>query len=235
LVIRYDQRDTGRSVTYEPGAPEYTGADLVRDAVGILDVQEVVAAHIVGMSMGGGLAEWIAIAFPERVASLTLVSTGPGSGDDLPPMSDELRSVFDDPPPDPDWSDREAVVESVVEGWRPYGGTHPFDESRLREIAERAFDRSTCIESSMKNHWLIESGGDAPGRGALREIRAPTLVVHGTADPFFPVAHGEALAREIPHARLLLLEGMGHGYPPEWTWETFVAALLGRLESSTAV
>ncbi len=225
-VIRYDQRDTGRSVTYEPGSPGYTGADLVGDAVGILDALRVDAAHVVGMSMGGGLAQWLAIAHPGRVATLTLVSTSPGSGDDLPPMSDDLRAQFDDPPPDPDWTDRDAVVEATVAAWRPYAGSRPFDEDAIRRIARRVFDRSANIESSVKNHWLIESGEGAPGRAALPEITAPTLVVHGTADPFFSLAHGEALAREIPNARLLPIEGMGHGYPPGWAWDTFVPALL---------
>jgi pimeloyl-ACP methyl ester carboxylesterase len=78
----------------------------------------------------------------------------------------------------------------------------------------------------MKNHWLTDSGDGAPGRKDLRKIGARTLVVHGTADPFFPLPHGEALAREIPNARLLPLEGMGHGYPPEWTWDVFIPALL---------
>jgi pimeloyl-ACP methyl ester carboxylesterase len=225
LVIRYDQRDTGRSVTYEPGAPEYTGADLVDDAIGILDSLDVGAAHVVGVSMGGGMAQWLAIAYPERVASLTLVSTSPGSGNDLPPMSDELRSVFANPPSDPDWSDRETVVEHIVDDWAPYVGSVSPGEARLREIAGRVFDRSRNLESSMKNHWLIESGG-SPGRARLREITAPTLVVHGTEDPLFPYPHAEALAREIPMARLLPLEGMGHGYPPQETWDVFVPALV---------
>src|SRR5262245_32951083 len=145
-VVRYDQRDTGRSIVYEPGAPGYTGADLVADAVGILDVLRVERAHVVGMSMGGGMAQWLAIEHPGRVASLTLVATSAG-GADLPPMSDELRAVFADPPPDPDWSDRESVVERTVDDWRPYGGTHGFDEHRLRGISGRVFDRSRNIES----------------------------------------------------------------------------------------
>jgi pimeloyl-ACP methyl ester carboxylesterase len=149
-------------------------------------------------------------------------------------MSDELHSVFANPPPDPDWSDRKAVVESIVEGWRPYGGSRPFDEHRLREIAIRVFERSKNIQSSLKNHWLIESGEGATGRTGLRKIAAPTLVVHGAADPFFPLPHGEALAREIPNACLLPLEGMGHGYLPEWTWDTFVPALLGHTERPRA-
>jgi pimeloyl-ACP methyl ester carboxylesterase len=226
LVIRYDQRDTGRSTNYEPGAPGYTGRDLVRDAVGILDDLGLQAAHVVGMSMGGGLAQWLAIAYPERVASLTLVSTSPGSGDELPPMSDELRSAFDNPPPEPDWSDRGAVVDAVVEAWRPYNGSRTFAEARIREIAGHSFDRSRNIESTVKNHWLIESGDEAPGRAGLREIEARTLVVHGTDDPAFPLPHGEALAREIPNAWLLPVEGMGHGYLPEWAWKMFIPALL---------
>ena len=225
-VIRYDQRDTGRSVTYEPGAPNYTEADLLHDALGLLDALGIERAHFVGVSMGGGSAQSLAIAHPERVASLTLVSTSSVSLEGMPPMSDELRETFAHPPADPDWTDREAVVDSIVEGWRPYHGTRPFDESRLREIAERVFDRTTNMESSMKNHWVIEEGEGAPGQAELRSITAPTLVVHGTADPLFPFPHGEALAREIPNARLLPLEGMGHGYPPDWAWPVFVPALL---------
>ena len=225
FVVRYDQRDTGRSVAYEPGAPGYTGADLVADAVGILDALGIERAHVVGMSMGGGMAQWLASEHADRVASLTLVSTSTG-GPGLPPMSDELRAAFANPPPDPDWSDRDAVVERTVEDWRPYGGTRGLDEHRLREIAGRVFDRSRNLESSTKNHWLMETGEGAPGRAGPGKIAAPTLVVHGTTDPMFPLPHGEALAREIPNARLLPLEGMGHEYPPEWTWDLFVPALL---------
>jgi pimeloyl-ACP methyl ester carboxylesterase len=139
-------------------------------------------------------------------------------------MSDELRSVFENPPPDPDWSDREAVVEASVRGWRPYAGTRSFDEARLREIAGRAFDRSTNIESSMKNHWLI-SGGE-PVKGRLGDVNVPTLVLHGTEDPLFPYAHAEALADEIPGARLLPLPGMGHEMPPRPVWDQVAGAIL---------
>ena len=224
FVVRYDLRDTGRSVTYEPGAPEYTGADLVQDAIGLLDTLGVGSAHVVGLSMGGGIAQSLAILHPERVASLTLVSTSPG-GDDLPPASDELRELWAAPRPDPDWSNREEVVSYLVEDWRPYAGSL-FDEARTREIAGRVFDRSRNVASTVKNHWLIESGEDNPGRARLGEITAPTLVVHGTEDPFMPYQHGEALAREIPGARLLPLVGMGHSFPPRETWDTFVPAVL---------
>lgn len=224
FVIRYDNRDTGRSVTYEPGAPEYTGDDLVADAVALLDAVDVTSAHLVGLSMGGGIAQLVALDHPERVASLTLISTSPGAGSDLPPSVDELRRYFSNPPAEPDWSDREAVIEYIVEDARQHTArSRPFDEAAWRELAGRDYDRSIDLRSTMKNHFVID-GGDVP-RDRLREIRAPTLVVHGTEDPLFPIGHGEALANEIPGARLLRLEGIGHELPRA-AWDEVVPAIL---------
>ena len=224
LVIRYDLRDTGQSVTYEPGAPGYGGMDLVGDAVGLLDGLEVSRAHVVGISMGGGIAQRLAVEHADRVASLTPIATSPG-GDDLPPMSHELRSRFEEPPPEPDWSDRHAVVGYIVDDLRAYSGTLPFAEEEMRALAGRVFDRTINIASTMKNHFLLESDGD-PVRPQLGEIRAPALVLHGTDDPLFPIGHGEALAREIPGARLLPLKGAGHEMPPRPLWGQVVDALL---------
>src|SRR4051812_1657669 len=89
FVIRYDHRDTGRSVTYPPGRPGYTFRELTGDAVALVDVLAGGRAHLVGLSMGGGIAQYVAIHHPDRVASLTLVSTSPGPADDLPPMADQ--------------------------------------------------------------------------------------------------------------------------------------------------
>jgi pimeloyl-ACP methyl ester carboxylesterase len=223
-VIRYDQRDTGRSVTYEPGAPKYTGPDLVADAVGILDALGVARAHVVAISMGGVVAQFVALDYPDRVASLTLISTSPsGSDDDLPGMADTLRAHFAEPPPEPDWSDRAAVIEYLVEDARPYASTsHPFDEAPWRELAGRDFDRSINLASSA-NHFLAEGGGR--WRERLGEVRAPTLVLHGTEDPLFPIEHGVALAREIPGADLVALEQMGHELPRR-VWGIVVPAIL---------
>lgn len=229
FVIRYDHRDTGRSVSYPPGTPPYTADDLVADAVGVLDALGLGQAHLVGISMGGALAPRIAVGYPDRVASLTLMSTSPDGASppgqpDLPPASDEVRARFADPPAEPDWSDRDAVIEHIVDGERAYAGSYPVDEPRLRELAGHIFDRTENFASSMTNHWLIESG--EPARPRLREIAVPTLVIHGTEDPLFPYAHGEALADEIPGARLLLLEGVGHQMPPRPVWDTVIPALL---------
>jgi pimeloyl-ACP methyl ester carboxylesterase len=223
FVIRYDLRDTGQSVSYERGAPQYGGPDLVTDAVGLLDALRLARAHVVGMSMGGGIAQRLALDHADRVASLTLIATSPG-GADLPPMSDELRAWFEEPPPEPDWSDRQAVVDYIVEDLRQHAGTLPFDEEEMRAFAGRIVDRTVNIASSMKNHYLLE--GDEPVGPRLGELTAPTLVLHGTEDPLFPYGHAEALAAEIPGARLLPLEGMGHELPPRPIWDQVVAAIL---------
>ena len=130
-VIRYDHRDTGRSTTYEPGKPPYTGDDLVTDAVGILDTLNIERAHVVGMSMGGGIAQHIAIRHSQRVRSLTLMSTSPATtgGPSLPPSAPGL---FEDQPPEPDWHDRDATIAHLREAERPYAGSRGLRRARAR-------------------------------------------------------------------------------------------------------
>jgi pimeloyl-ACP methyl ester carboxylesterase len=230
FVVRYDHRDTGRSVSYEPGAPPYTLVDLVGDAVGVLDALDLEAAHLVGMSMGGGIVQLAALDHPERASSLTLISTspaGPGPDDpDLPGMSEEALARF--PVDRPDWSDRAATVEHVVELARASAGSRPFDESSVREVAGRAFDRTANFESTMTNHDVVV-GGVARWRERLAELRIPTLVIHGTEDPVLPHPHGVALAAAIPGAKLLSLEGIGHELPAA-VWDVVVPAVLAHTE-----
>lgn len=228
FVIRYDLRDTGRSVSYEPGAPRYTYDDLAADAAGVLDALGLANAHLVGMSMGGGISQRMALGNPDRVVSLTLISTSPGgpggpARSELPPMSEELRAVFSEPSPEPDWPDREAVIDYIVDGERPFAGSYPFEEARLRNLAGRVFDRTVNIASSMTNDWVI--GGGEPVRPRLGEVAAPTLVIHGSEDPLFPHGHGVALSEEIPGARLLTVEKMGHELPLV-VWDVVVPAIL---------
>ncbi|MGB3440051.1 MAG: alpha/beta hydrolase [Actinophytocola sp.] len=204
-VIRYDHRDTGDAPSYPPGEPGYTGMDLVTDALSVLDELNVPAAHVAGISMGGALAQELAIHHPSRVLSLTAMSTTAGAGDaDLPGM---LDLEF---PPEPDWADRAAVVEYFVASQRAMSA-EPFDEREIREIATLAVARTTNLESSQKNHYAADGSG--PWRHRLGEITVPTLVLHGDADPLFQLPHGEALAREIPGARLVVLPNTGHELP----------------------
>ena len=229
FVVRYDLRDTGQSTTSPAGTPDYGQPDLVRDAVGLLDALSLPAAHIVGISMGGGIAQRIAVDYPDRVTSLTLLSTspgGPGGPDhpDLPPMARHLQQRFAAPPAEPDWSDRDAVIDRIVDGERAFAGSIPTDEPRLRALAARVVDRTTDIAASMTNHYLID-GGDAV-RPKLGTITAPTLILHGTDDPLFPYGHAEASAREIPGAVLVAMPGVGHQMPPPEVWDVVVPAIL---------
>jgi pimeloyl-ACP methyl ester carboxylesterase len=223
FVIRYDHRDTGRSVAYEPGSPPYSSADLVGDAAGVLDAYAVSSAHVIGLSMGGALAQLLALDFADRVASLVLISTSPAGpvARDLPPMSDEYARFIENSAVD--WSDADSVIDYVVADWRALAGPRrPFDEARVRELATRDLERARDFATG-QNHAAVE--GEEPRWQGLPAIRAPTLVLHGTVDPLFDLAHGEALADEIPDARLVTLEGSGHGLDPA-DWDSVVSAIL---------
>jgi pimeloyl-ACP methyl ester carboxylesterase len=235
FVIRYDHRDTGGSVTYPPGAPGYDGNDLSADALGVLDALGIARAHLVGVSMGAGIAQELALEQPERVETLSLISTtsvgvrAPGRPA-LPSVSAELAARFAAPPPEPDWSDRDAVVDYVVEGLGAYAGSVSASEERRRELVELVVDRSLDMASTMQNHSAMDQG--EPVRGRVHDLRVPTLVLHGTEDPLFPFPHGEALADEIPGARLVPLEGVGHELPPRPLWPLVVEEILGHTRPS---
>jgi pimeloyl-ACP methyl ester carboxylesterase len=223
FVIRFDQRDTGRSVTYEVGHPGYTNADLVADAAGVLDAFELSAAGVVGVSAGGALAQLIALDFQERVRSLVLISTSLAVSSErrLPPPSEEFTGIAAGLKVD--WSDPEAVVEYLVEYSRVLAGPQrPFDEAALRELARRDVGRARDFAAASNHELLLD--GQRPHK-PLASISAPTLVIHGTADPLFPTEHGEALAEEIPGARLLRLDGAGHGLDRA-DWDVVVDAIL---------
>jgi pimeloyl-ACP methyl ester carboxylesterase len=223
-VVRYDHRDTGRSVHYPAGEPGYTGRDLVEDAVGLLDALGIERAHLVGISMGGAFAQVIALDDPDRVASLALISTSFADRDasDLPGMSEEAATRF--AIPRPEWSSRQDVIDYLVELQRAGASESvPMDEEAIRTVAARMVDRTADIEAALTNHDLIDHGD--PPRRHLEDLAVPTLVVHGLDDPLFPVDHGRALAETIPSAELLALEDVGHELPSR-SWELVVPAIL---------
>jgi pimeloyl-ACP methyl ester carboxylesterase len=229
FVIRYDLRDTGRSVTSEAGRPDYSGADLVADAAGVLDAYDIPAAHVVGVSAGGAMAQVLAVNHPDRVLTLVLISTSSAAGDGrapLPGPAPELMRFFTTAPPGIE--DRDAYAEYLVAYMRVLsGGRRPFDDRFARDLVRRDMERARSY-TSIRNHELID--GAVP-RGPISAITAPTLVVHGTADPMFPPEHGQALAKAIPAARLRLIEGAGHGVEPA-DWEMLAAAIAGHTAQS---
>jgi pimeloyl-ACP methyl ester carboxylesterase len=225
FVIRYDHRDTGQSVAYEPGAPGYAGADLVADAAAIIAEVAGGDAHVVGMSMGGALAQVLALDHPDRVRSLTLIATTAGAGDDdLPGIDERLLAAFARPRPELD--DREALLDHLTELSRAHGSRH-FDATGTRALWQRALDRARNVDSMLTNHDLVDGGG--AWRHRLHEITVPVLVIHGDDDPLFPLPHGEALARELPDAKLLRVPDMGHELPRA-TWDEVVPAILAHTE-----
>jgi pimeloyl-ACP methyl ester carboxylesterase len=215
FVIRYDHRDTGRSVTYEPGRPPYSAADLLTDAVAVLDAYGIAAAHVVGVSAGGALAQRLALDYPDRVRSLILISTSPAAptGRALPPPTDEFGRFVG--AAGPDWSDAASVIDYRVDYARLLaGGMRVFDEPAARALVRREAERARDL-AALQNHSMI-AGDDRP-RAGLSAIAAATVVIHGGADPMFPIEHGQALAEAIPHASLLVLDDAGHGVAgPDW-------------------
>jgi pimeloyl-ACP methyl ester carboxylesterase len=229
FVMRYDHRDTGRSITYEPGRPGYTGADLLADAAGVLDAYGIAAAHVVGVSAGGALAQLLALDYGERVLSLVLISTSPATPTDreLPPPAEEFGRFVSSA--SMDWSDAHSVIDYRVGYSRLLaGGERPFDEQASRDLVRRDVERARDF-SATQNHDVLPEGESSKMR--LYSIAAPTLVIHGTADPMFPIGRGEALADEIPRASLLRLEGAGHGVDRA-DWERIIPAILAHTASS---
>lgn len=228
FVIRYDHRDTGRSATYEHGRPEYTGEDLVADAAGVLDAYGIPAAHVVGVSAGGALAQLLALDYPDRVLSLVLISTSPAlpAERELPPPTEEFgRFLSTARAP---WSDPDSVIDYLVDYSRVLaGGRRPFDEAEVRALVRRDVERARDFAAT-QNHEVIPEGGRS--REPLSSVAAPTLVIHGTADPMFPIEHGAALADEIPDARLMALEGAGHGVD-RGDWASIAGAILEHTEA----
>lgn len=228
-VVRYDLRDSGASTTVDPEAPAYTLRDLAADAAALARELDDRPAHLAGIGVGGMVAQVAALDHPEAFSALTLAGTRPVApgpvDDDLPDHDaatmDRLfsRSM-------PDWSDRDAVTEYAAAGAEILGN----DPAAARAVAERTWDRTpgTLPAVQMANQLGMVFGRlecKPRWRERLAELAMPALVVHGRRDPFFPVGNGEALAREIPGARLLVLERASTAIPDAAAGEVATAML----------
>jgi pimeloyl-ACP methyl ester carboxylesterase len=226
FVVRFDNRDAGLSSKFgEHGTPNliemmtkaasgqpvdapYLLNDMADDAVGVLDALEFDTAHIVGASMGGMIAQAVAIRHPRRVRTLTSIMSSTGNPD-LPPADPEAMAVLMRKRP----TSREESIEAAVSAQKVLSGPgFPFDEARIRERAERVYDRAFYPEGMARQMTAIVASGNR--KPDLANVDAPTLVIHGDADPLVPITGGHDTAEAIPGAELLVIEGMGHDLPP---------------------
>ena len=226
FVVRFDNRDVGLSTHLDHAPPvdiqvglagdtssaAYTLADMAADTVGLVGALGLGSVHVVGVSMGGMIAQVMAIEHPARVRSLTSIMSSTGDPQVSQP-SPEAREVLLSPPA----RTREEVLDRAVAASRVIGspGFEP-DEAEVRERAALAFDRAYDPPGLSRQLLAIWATGDRTPR--LADVRAPTLVIHGDSDPLIPLAAGRATAAAIPGARLEVLAGMGHDLPrPLWS------------------
>lgn len=220
FVIRYDNRDTGLSTTYEPGKPDYTFEDMADDAIQVLDGYGIEQAHIVGMSMGGMLTQMIALRHKSRVRTITLLATS-NFAPHLPPMEERVMDYFVNSG-QLDWTDTRAVIDFNIGKSRLLSGSkNPFDLPRVTQLAEEEAKRSARMES-INNHALVAGGEHYLARTS--EIDVPALIIHGTEDPIIPYPHALHLADIIPGSRLLTLEGTGHELHHH-DWDAIIEAI----------
>ena len=237
-VIRFDNRDIGLSTWLDDlGVPDvpalmaagaqgkpldvpYTLDDMADDALAVVDALGIDAAHICGASMGGMIAQALAIRHPGRVRSLTSIMSTTGNPA-LPPAKPEAMAVLMEPVPE----DRDFVIERSIHTDRVIGSpAYPGDPAFLRERAARLFDRAFHPAGSARQMAAILAHGNRSP--ALRQIDVPALVIHGKADSLVPVEGGIDTHQAIAGSELMLIEGMGHNLPPE-LWDEIVDGISG--------
>ena len=225
FIIRFDNRDVGLSTKFdEAGLPEmaklveslgqgkafetpYRLEDMADDAAGLLDALDIQKAHICGSSMGGMIAQTLAIRHPERLLSLISIYSTTGNPD-LPPPQPEGMAALLTPPP----AERQGFIEYNVKTMKAIAGSgFPFDEPFIRNISAQAYDRAFYPQGVGRQMMAVMTQENR--KPALASVTVPTLVIHGTADPLVTAAHGRDTANAIPGAQLLLVDGLGHELP----------------------
>lgn len=221
-VVRFDNRDVGLS-THLDGGARYTVDDMAGDGFAVLDAVDADAAHVAGWSMGGMIAQAMAILAPQRVLSLTSVMSAPGplTGERAPDVS----AAFSAPPA----TTREEAAERHLAGLRAWGSPACYDVERITADAYAAFDRDPDPRGRKHQSMAVAS---SPSRVAgLRSLTVPTLVIHGDADRLVPPDFGRQTAEAVPGARLEIVEGMGHDYPPAY-WDRLVGLIADHATST---
>jgi pimeloyl-ACP methyl ester carboxylesterase len=231
-VIRYDNRDVGLSTWMEDAGhpdmasafsgvpqPAYELDDMADDAAGLLDSLDIPAAHIVGASMGGFIAQLVAINHPECVLSLTSIMSGPGGTDEVAPKPEGAEVLMVSPPDTRD----ERIDQAMYFRRVLLGSGDPFDQAHERARATRSVDRSYYPPGIGRQLLAILAAKSRLER--LKEVRVPTLVIHGVDDVLVPVENGRLVAEAVPGARLIEFDGMGHDLPKR-VWPKVLGAIV---------
>ncbi len=243
FVIRFDNRDVGLSSKIDAKGGNflesfakaqqgeavdsaYTLVDMAADATGLLDHLGIDKAHVVGASLGGMIAQTIAIEFPERVSSLTSIMSTTGEPEVGQPTPEAMGRLLVSPP-----STRAEAIESSVAGSRVIGSPDHFDEDRARLKAAQSYDRAFTPAGTARQLLAVLASGSRADR--LRTLDVPTLVIHGDVDPLVTPSGGHRTAELVPGAELLIVEGMGHDLPPA-LWPQVVEAITANTRRSTA-
>lgn len=241
FVIRFDNRDVGLSTKISHRGDLLTGimaaaggmpvdapyllSDMAGDTVGLLDHLGVERAHVVGASMGGMIAQTVAIEHPERVLSLTSMMSTTGEVEVGQPTPEVTMQLLTQRP-----ADRGAAIEAAIQTLRVIGSTEHFDEDRARRLATEAYHRSFHPSGLYRQLLaILASGSRAEG---LRNLDVPTLVIHGDADPLITPSGGHRTAELVPGAELVIIEGMGHELPPA-LWPQIVEAITANSRRAT--
>lgn len=240
-VIRFDNRDIGLSTkldslgppdwaaiipfvrTCDPAPLPYTLLDMARDVVGLMDALGIPKAHIAGASMGGAIAQLVAIHFPDRVLSLISISASSGNPE-LPPGDEEALKAMSTPPPPSKNSDTLAAY--LIHVYKALGSTD--DEATLRKRAMTHINRSWYPEGTTRQVAAVLIGDNCDRRNQLAELRMPALIIHGDVDPIVKPQAGIEVASVIPGAKLVMVPGMGHD-PSEKFIDALVTALANHL------
>jgi len=223
-VIRFDNRDVGLSTRPDTN---YTLDDMADDAAGLLDALDLPRAHVVGASMGGFIAQLLALRHPQRVASLCIIMSSTGARDVGAAAPDILPFLMQ-----PLQTERSAAIEHRLKiGRRLSSPGYPFDEPRIRGVIAACFDRNHFPLGGQRQLAAVMLSPDRTAR--LASVTAPTLVLHGAEDPIVHVSGGEAIARAIPGAQLRVFPGMGHDLPAA-LWPTFADAIATHASASPA-
>lgn len=233
-VVRFDHRDIGQSTRIQGPVPKpglaimrrilgapvrapYTLSDLASDAVGLMNQLGFDRAHVVGASLGGMVAQHMAIEHDDRVATLTSIMSTPGRRRYLPEPR-ALRALFKPLP-----KTAEETGERMAEVFHTIGSPrYPGNPDRLRAIGRASFEHGMSPRGFLRQFAAVLASGDRSAK--LRKVHTPTLVIHGSADPMFPISAGRDLANMMPDATWLPIAGMGHDLP-EALWPTMVAAI----------